>query len=121
MPAVNVDVLDGQLAWRQHDGGHTDAPNVKYFISWAEPPNPWVSPGRKNRMATVVDVGEVDRCQSQRTSRRVRGEWADEADVHHDLRHDGEEALDVETYKADIGLTQTLGRVEDYLAKVGSL
>src|SRR5262249_39352978 len=27
MPAVNVGLLAGQLAWRQHDGGHTDAPN----------------------------------------------------------------------------------------------
>jgi hypothetical protein len=36
MPAVNVGLLDGQLAWRQHDGGHTDAPNVKYFIKWAD-------------------------------------------------------------------------------------
>jgi hypothetical protein len=35
MPGVNVGLLDGQLAWRQHDGGHTDAPNVKYFIEWA--------------------------------------------------------------------------------------
>ncbi len=29
------ELLDGQLAWRQHDGGHTDAPNWKYFIPWA--------------------------------------------------------------------------------------
>ncbi|HEX9199017.1 MAG TPA: acetylxylan esterase [Acidobacteriaceae bacterium] len=36
MPAVNASLLDGQLAWRQHDGGHTDAPNVKYFIQWAD-------------------------------------------------------------------------------------
>jgi hypothetical protein len=36
MPAVNTGLLDGQLAWRQHDGGHTDAPNVKYFIAWAD-------------------------------------------------------------------------------------
>ena len=35
MPAVNVSLLDGQLAWRQHDGGHTDGPNWKYFIPWA--------------------------------------------------------------------------------------
>jgi hypothetical protein len=35
MPAVNVNLLDGQLAWRQHDGGHTDGPNWKYFIPWA--------------------------------------------------------------------------------------
>lgn len=36
MPAVNVGLLDGQLAWRQHDGGHTDGPNWKYFIPWAD-------------------------------------------------------------------------------------
>lgn len=36
MPGVNVGLLDGQLAWRQHDGGHTDAPNMKYFIAWAD-------------------------------------------------------------------------------------
>ncbi|MBD1362451.1 acetylxylan esterase [Mucilaginibacter sp. ZT4R22] len=35
MPPVNTGLLDGELAWRQHDGGHTDAPNVKYFIKWA--------------------------------------------------------------------------------------
>ncbi|AFK03887.1 hypothetical protein Emtol_2751 [Emticicia oligotrophica DSM 17448] len=35
MPPVNTDMLDGELAWRQHDGGHTDAPNFKYFIPWA--------------------------------------------------------------------------------------
>ena len=36
MPPVNTGLLDGQLAWRQHDGGHTDAPNMKYFIQWAD-------------------------------------------------------------------------------------
>jgi hypothetical protein len=38
MPAVNVGMLDGHLAWRQHDGnpGHSDAPNWKYFIPWAD-------------------------------------------------------------------------------------
>jgi hypothetical protein len=36
MPPVNQGLLDGQLAWRQHDGGHTDAPNVKYFLQWAD-------------------------------------------------------------------------------------
>jgi lysophospholipase L1-like esterase len=36
MPAVNVGLLDGHLAWRQHDGGHTDGPNWKYFIPWAD-------------------------------------------------------------------------------------
>jgi hypothetical protein len=36
MPPVNVALMDGQLAWRQHDGGHTDGPNWKYFIPWAD-------------------------------------------------------------------------------------
>ena len=36
MPPVNTGLLDGQLAWRQDDGGHTDAPNVRYFITWAD-------------------------------------------------------------------------------------
>jgi len=35
MPGVNVGLLDNPLAWRQHDGGHTDLPNMKYFIAWA--------------------------------------------------------------------------------------
>ncbi|HWA35741.1 MAG TPA: hypothetical protein VG737_16475, partial [Cyclobacteriaceae bacterium] len=35
MPPYNTSMLDGELAWRQHDGGHTDAPNMKYFIEWA--------------------------------------------------------------------------------------
>ena len=36
MPPINEGHLDGQLAWRQHDGGHTDAPNMKWFIQWAD-------------------------------------------------------------------------------------
>jgi hypothetical protein len=36
MPPVLEGLLNGQLAWRQHDGGHTDGPNWKYFIPWAD-------------------------------------------------------------------------------------
>ncbi|GGA71478.1 acetylxylan esterase [Edaphobacter acidisoli] len=36
MPPVLDGLLDGELAWRQDAGGHTDAPNVKYFIMWAD-------------------------------------------------------------------------------------
>ena len=39
MPPVNAGLLEGQLAWRQHDGGHTDGPNWKHFIPWA---NRWL-------------------------------------------------------------------------------
>ncbi|HUG72801.1 MAG TPA: hypothetical protein VMK82_05195 [Steroidobacteraceae bacterium] len=35
-PAVNESLLDGRLAWRQHDGGHTSGPNWKHFIPWAK-------------------------------------------------------------------------------------
>jgi hypothetical protein len=35
MPAVNVGLLEGELAWRQHDGGHTDGPNIEHFLAWA--------------------------------------------------------------------------------------
>lgn len=35
MPPYNTTMMDGHLAWRQHDGGHTDWPNMKYFIPWA--------------------------------------------------------------------------------------
>jgi len=35
MPQVNTGLLEGELAWRQHDGGHEDRSNMKYFIDWA--------------------------------------------------------------------------------------
>ncbi len=35
MPPLNTAVVDGELAWRQHDGGHTDAPNWPTFLAWA--------------------------------------------------------------------------------------
>jgi len=35
MPPVNVGLMDGELAWRQHDGGHEDRSNMKYFLQWS--------------------------------------------------------------------------------------
>ncbi|WP_295796196.1 acetylxylan esterase [Mucilaginibacter sp.] len=35
MPPVNTPMLDGQLAWRQHDQGHQDQANMKWFLKWA--------------------------------------------------------------------------------------
>jgi hypothetical protein len=34
MPAVNT-LIGGELAWRQHDGGHTNVPNFPTFYDWA--------------------------------------------------------------------------------------
>lgn len=35
MPPVNTGLLEGELAWRQHDGGHESRSNMKHFIAWA--------------------------------------------------------------------------------------
>jgi hypothetical protein len=35
MPPVNTGLLEGELGWRQHDGGHEDRSNMKHFIAWA--------------------------------------------------------------------------------------
>jgi len=35
MPPHNTGLLEGDLAWRQHDGGHEDRSNMKHFIMWA--------------------------------------------------------------------------------------
>ena len=34
MPEVNK-LIGGELAWRQHDGGHTNVPNFPTFFEWA--------------------------------------------------------------------------------------
>jgi lysophospholipase L1-like esterase len=34
-PPVNTGLLEGHLAWRQHDGGHEDRSNMSFFIGWA--------------------------------------------------------------------------------------
>ncbi len=36
MPPVNTGLIDGRLAWRQHDGGHEDRSNMRCFIAWAD-------------------------------------------------------------------------------------
>jgi hypothetical protein len=36
LPPPQTDLLDGQLAWRQHIGGHEDRSNMSYFIAWAD-------------------------------------------------------------------------------------
>lgn len=35
LPPVGVGLLDGRLAWRQHEGGHTSGPSFEHFIPWA--------------------------------------------------------------------------------------
>jgi hypothetical protein len=54
MPPVNTGLLDGELAWRQHDGGHEDRSNMSFFITWASrllhhtpPGDPRVTPNSR--------------------------------------------------------------------------
>ena len=52
MPQVNVNMLDGELAWRQHDQGHQDQANMKWFIKWVDgkigyTPTPVAGAGRR--------------------------------------------------------------------------
>jgi (4-O-methyl)-D-glucuronate---lignin esterase len=35
MPPTGTDLLEGELGWRQHDGGHEDRSNMSFFIVWA--------------------------------------------------------------------------------------
>jgi lysophospholipase L1-like esterase len=35
MQPVNTGLLEGELAWRQHEGGHEDRSNTSFFIAWA--------------------------------------------------------------------------------------
>jgi len=46
MPPVNKGLLDGELAWRQHDGGHEDRTNMSSFLGWANRLLKHSAPGR---------------------------------------------------------------------------
>ena len=35
-PPVDMGLTDGELAWRQHNGGHTTGPNWPTFLAWAD-------------------------------------------------------------------------------------
>jgi lysophospholipase L1-like esterase len=35
MPPVGTALVDGELAWRMHSGGHTTGPNMDTFVTWA--------------------------------------------------------------------------------------
>jgi lysophospholipase L1-like esterase len=53
MPPYNASLLDGELAWRQHDGGHEDRSNMSFFITWANRltrHNPPPAPANQPRM-----------------------------------------------------------------------
>jgi len=55
MPPVNTGLLDGHLAWRQHDGGHTDGPNWRHFIQWANRLLKYTPPATADRPVPRMD------------------------------------------------------------------
>ena len=70
MPDVNVGLLDGELAWRQHDGGHTDAPNMKYFIEWAE--SSFAASPRRKLYSSPTDVWPGTKSPEPRPKAQLR-------------------------------------------------
>jgi hypothetical protein len=36
MPAIETSLTDGDIAFRQHSGGHTTEPNWPFFIQFAK-------------------------------------------------------------------------------------
>jgi hypothetical protein len=36
LPPIGTALVDGDIAFRQHPGGHTDEPNWPVFLNWAE-------------------------------------------------------------------------------------
>ncbi|MHB1307466.1 MAG: glucuronyl esterase domain-containing protein [Limisphaerales bacterium] len=56
-PPVNTGLLEGELAWRQHDGGHEDRSNMKYFLAWANRCLGHVSPTTATAGQTPVAPG----------------------------------------------------------------
>ena len=52
MPPVGTALFAGNLAWRQHDGGHTDTPNMTYFLTWASQKFASARPGSGGKAAS---------------------------------------------------------------------
>lgn len=46
LPPVNTGLLEGALAWRQHDGGHEDRSNLSFFLAWANRQLGYAPPAR---------------------------------------------------------------------------
>jgi lysophospholipase L1-like esterase len=75
MPPVEDALVDGELAWRMHKGGHTTGPNIDTFVTWAAryikngsspaaPPSqpPTAAPsGPPDTAASVQAVARTDR------------------------------------------------------------
>jgi hypothetical protein len=57
MPPYNTDLIEGELAWRQHDGGHEDRSNMSFFIKWANKMIGYSSPSDAvNRRPRRTDI-----------------------------------------------------------------
>ena len=50
-PAVETALIGGDLAWRQHSGGHTVVPNWPTFLQWASRYIKTTSPSKQTAQA----------------------------------------------------------------------
>ncbi|HLK19747.1 MAG TPA: GDSL-type esterase/lipase family protein [Bryobacteraceae bacterium] len=77
MPPVNEGLLEGDLAWRQHDGGHTDGPNWKYFIAWADKKIQHTPPATATTWTPVERTDPKSMEAHQRLLAKARSEHVD--------------------------------------------
>jgi lysophospholipase L1-like esterase len=93
MPPVETALVDGELAWRMHKGGHTTGPNIDTFVTWASryiktssdpakpapdektppaPPRPPPPPGAADVTVPVARTDENSRSAHQQLLEKVR-------------------------------------------------
>jgi lysophospholipase L1-like esterase len=81
LPEVGTALVDGELAWRMHSGGHTTGPNIDTYVTWAarylkappvkNPPTPEPAPAPKpaaDAPPTVAPAGVARTDANSRTA-----------------------------------------------------
>lgn len=63
MPPPETAVVDGELVWRTHKGGHTTGPNLDTFVAWAvrylTNSSPRPLPRRRATQVLATDRGRI--------------------------------------------------------------
>src|SRR5581483_12392057 len=74
MPPPETALVDGELAWRMHGGGHTTGPNLDTFVAWAsrylKAPSP--RPGAADPTAPVARTDANSRTAHEQLLEKAR-------------------------------------------------
>ncbi len=71
-PAVETAVMDGELAWRMHRGGHTTGPNIDTFVTFAA--RYWNATGKSAASATPAATTDPANASTAGKSSTTAGE-----------------------------------------------